>query len=344
LAVNQEIVYVNARFTTQVLTGIQRYSWEVTKRLKDQIYLLSPKKNLPNGTGHLWEQFYLPGKLPKNTLLWSPGGSGPLMVPKQVVTIHDTAHLEFPEWYSPKFSAWYKWLLPRLAKRVSHIITVSNFSRNQIIEILGVEPSKVSVISCGVDSVFFSVNREMVDIIRKKYQLPSEYVLTVSAISPRKNFQRVIKAWEALRENDIPLVVVGKSGLQFAKDVGFGKIPKGVIFTGYVSDEDLPSLYAGAIAFLYPSLYEGFGIPILEAMATGTPVITSSITSMPEVAGDAAILVDPYEVESIASGIEQLIYDSSLRNALCKQGLVRAKSYTWENAANNIWKVLQDNF
>jgi glycosyltransferase involved in cell wall biosynthesis len=339
-------IYVNARFMNQTITGVQRYSWEITNRLQNKIHTIKPGKIFSGGAGHLWEQLILPGRLPKKSLLWSPAGAGPLLVAEQVVTIHDIAHLEYPEWFNSKFSMWYRWLLPRLTQRVRHILTVSEYSKDRIIEVLGILPEKISVVPCGIEESFFQVTSNDITDIRYKYGLQGDYILTVSSASPRKNFERMFRAWETIckKYQDVSLVVVGSQNLAFAANEKLGKLPERTIITGYVDNQDLPAFYAGARAFVYPSLYEGFGIPILEAMATGIPVVTSNTTSIPEVAGDAAVYVNPYEVNSIAEGLEKVLGSESLCKKLREKGWTRCKEFSWERSAKSVGEILSNHF
>jgi glycosyltransferase involved in cell wall biosynthesis len=170
------------------------------------------------------------------------------------------------------------------------------------------------------------------------------YLLYVGSVEPRKNLARLLQAWELIDRHcpDIQLLITGLStrGSGVFSEVKLDRIPERVSFTGYVSDEDLPSLYSGALAFVYPSLYEGFGLPPAEAMACGTPVITSRTTSLPEVVSDAAALVDPESVDSIAEGMLEVIRNSSLRSQMSAKGLERAKLFTWDGAAANTWDIL----
>jgi glycosyltransferase involved in cell wall biosynthesis len=337
-------IYINARFRTQVLTGVQRYASEIIKRFPKEYIEIKPFKTLPGAIGHIWEQVILPLRVSKNAILWSPGGSGPISVSNQIITIHDVAPLDHPEWYNTKFVKWYKWLWPRLVKKVKHIITVSNYSRERIVKILNVPYEKITVIPLGVNKKFFSIESQQMDYIRNKYNLPEDYILTVSAISPRKNINRVIKAWEKINDDyNIPLVIVGKEGLYFAGSEKVIKSSENIIFTGYVPDPDLPFLYACSSVFVYASLYEGFGLPVLEAMAAGTPVVASKNTSLPEVAGDSAIFVDPYDEESIASGIRQIIENSNKRKELIIKGKKRALNFSWEKTAEETWKCIKQN-
>jgi glycosyltransferase involved in cell wall biosynthesis len=338
-------IFVNARFTKQQLTGVQRYAWEIVNRLEGEIELISPKRSMV-GMGHAWEQLRLPSMVPKNSLLWSPGGSGPLAISNQILTIHDTAHLEHSEWYNKYFAMWYKWLLPRLSNKVKHIITVSNYSRERIIEVLNVHPSRITSIPLGADKKFLEIGgkpKSELNKILNKYKLPKDYVLAVATITPRKNIKRILQAWGILegRKIDFPLVIVGTARIASAGNIKIEKVPNNVMFLGYVPDEDLPALYRGAMAFIFASLYEGFGLPILEAMASGTPVITSNITSMPEIADDAAITVDPFDAESIACGIEQVLENKDLREELITKGLKRVQHFTWDKTANSTINLLK---
>ncbi len=221
-------------------------------------------------------------------------------------------------------------------------MTVSEYSRSRIIEILNVSPEKVSVVNCGIENHFFQVSPKQIRRVRQKYGLHGDYILSVSSISPRKNFERIFKAWKIIntKYKHVSLVIVGSRNLAFAANKELGKLPERTIITGYVEGQDLPAIYAGALSFIYPSLYEGFGIPILEAMATGTSVVTSNTTSMPEVAGDAAIYVNPYEVKSIAEGIERVIEEKKLREELEKKGKIRCKQFSWKRSSEQIWKIL----
>lgn len=355
------LLTVNARFTTQTLTGVQRYAAEILHRLP-KVTLASPSKpadaysllieqhNLVVRTvqwgrykldGHPWEQVVLPRLVPTKGWLWSPGGSGPLVTNRQVVTIHDVAHLEHPEWYSWKFSTFYRWLLPRLLKRVSLVLTVSEFSKVRIVDIFGLSSEKVIVTPLGVDTRFSRSSGERVKNVISHYGIDSPYLISIASISERKNLRRLIEAWHQVGISGIRLVIVGAKGLPFAGKSYLPSDPS-IMYLGYVPDEDLPVLYSGAVGAIYVSLYEGFGLPVLEAMACGTPVLASNVTSLPEVVGDAGLLVDPYDVEAIAHGICRLIGDSALREELKRKGLERAKQFTWERTADLTWQVLQE--
>ncbi len=261
-------------------------------------------------------------------------------------TFHDLAVLDRPEWFNPRFAAWYGWLLPRLARRVQHIIAVSEFTKRRITERIGIEPQKITVIPIGVDERFVRKSPEEVVEVRKSLGILSQhYLLCVGSVEPRKNLHRLLQAWTRLQEqipSDIQLVVAGAKGRSLVfPDVSFEQLPPKVHLTGYVKDEQLAGLYSGALALIYPSLYEGFGLPPLEAMACGTPVITSNVTSLPEVVEDAAMLIDPLDVNSIAEGMKRVVESSSLREELQRKGLERAKKYTWERTAHRTWQVLQ---
>ena len=337
-------IALNARFSVHRPTGMQRYGLELARRFGDQIEVVRPVRALRGPVGHLWEQVYLPSAL-HGKLLWSPNNTGPLAVRRQVCTMHDLIPLDQPEWFSPRFAAWYKWLLPRLAKQVRHIIAVSEFTKRRIVELLAVPQEKVTVIPNGVDERFSPKSEEEILRMRRSLGITCRaYLLYVGNLEPRKNLQRLLQAWAIAQRfvsPEIELVVAGAKGSSLVfEEWSLGALPSRVQFTGYVTDDQLPALYAGSLSLLYPSLYEGFGLPPLEAMACGTPVVTSANTSLPEVVGDAAILVDAEDTESIADAITRIASSDSLRRDLRRRGLDRAKEFTWERTADQTLRLL----
>ncbi len=341
-----EQIAVNTRILTTGLTGVQRYLLELMAAMPE-LSILAPLKPQHGLRGHAWEQLLLPVQL-KGRLLWSPSNTGPLAVRRQVVTIHDVVPLEHPEWLNPRFAAWYRFLTPRLARRVVRVITDSEFTKSRLIETTDIDGDKVVVIPIGVSKRFVPSGARAIEGAVAAMKLPTKhYVLSVGSLEPRKNLGRLLKAWESTSAHlpdDVWLVVGGAKGkrLVFGDVPQLTALPPRVFLTGHIPDEHLPALYGGALAFAYPSLYEGFGLPPLEAMAAGTPVLTSEVASIPEVVGEAAVLVDPYDIDSIASGLQCLVEDSPLRRTLRTKGLERAERFTWERTAEQTWRVLQE--
>lgn len=339
-------VFINTRVLSSTLSGVQRYTLELLNRLQSELQPIAPKKPLHGIAGHIWEQFVLPTRL-RGNLLFSPSNTGPLIEERQVVTIHDITPLEHPEWLNPRFAKWYQFLIPRLVHKARRIIAVSNFTKSRICEVTSVQPDKVVVIYNGVDERFRPKSSEEIARTKDTFGISNfRYILTVATIEPRKNLQRLLEAWDAWHVNlpqDIWLVIAGAKGKDLVfRDAVFNRLPPKVCMIGHVSDEHLPALYSGALAFIYVSLYEGFGLPPLEAMACGTPVLTSNVTSLPEVVGDAAFTVNPYDIDAIAEGIKRLVEDDNLRKELSQKGLARAKLFSWERTAEVTWSVLKE--
>ena len=268
---------------------------------------------------------------------------------KVVTIVYDMVYKVYPETMSRKTRLMLNLSMERSCRRADAIITISEFSKTEIIKYLGVPPKKITVMPCGVDFRKFRPDYDIADInkAKSKYGTTEDYFLYLGTLEPRKNIERLIEAYCLLkkRRGDIPkLVIAGKKGWLY--DTIFTKVNilelgNDVIFTGYVDEIDAPVLMKGAVAFVFPSLYEGFGLPPLEAMACGTPVITSDTASMPEVAGDAAIMVDPYSVESISQAMERLLLDHNLRLQLIKKGLERASMFTWDRAVDIVSDVYE---
>ena len=339
-------IALNARFYSHVPTGMQRYGIEMADRLADLLDVVRPSSPLRGARGHLWEQVYLPAASGKR-LLWSPNNTGPLAVKRQICTMHDIIPVEHPEWFNARFAAWYRWLLPRLTHRVRHMIAVSQFTKDRIVERFGIHPDKITVVWNGVDAQFRPRSTDEIAEVREALGIRSpRYLLSLGSLEPRKNVRRLLTAWSRLKRElpeDLSLVIVGSKGASLVfKDAGITEIPEGVHFTGYAKQEHLPALYSGALALVYPSLYEGFGLPPLEAMACGTPVITSNTTSLPEITAGAALLVDPMSEEAIAGAILQIIRDCELRDRLRTQSLAHASRLTWDMAAAETRKVLEE--
>ena len=339
-------IVINTRSLTAALTGVQRYVAELVALLGERVTKVSPCTPLQGGAGHVWEQVKLP-LLVKGRLLWSPANSGPIMLARQVVTVHDIAVLDHPQWFNARFVAWYRWMMPLLVRRAVHVIAVSEFTKRRLVEVTGVHESRVSVVPNGVDGRFNVRPREEVAMLRRRLGIPSSsYVLSLSTLEPRKNLAGQLEAWSRCVSHlpgDVWLVISGSKG----KEHVFGKlhsqnVPPRVHFTGYVKDEDLPALYSGAIAFLYPSFYEGFGLPVLEAMATGTVPIVSNSTAPREVAGDAGIMVDPHNHDSIASAIVRVVREDRWRAELCHRSVRRSEGFSWDRTADSTWHVLEE--
>jgi glycosyltransferase involved in cell wall biosynthesis len=357
---------INGRFVSRRLTGVQRYAFEIVSRLNIDKKIVTFGQPLPeyntldnlivdplnilSRIPHfdlLWEQFFLPRFVERDNLLWSPSSIGPIFVGNQVVTIHDLAFLDHPEWFNPYFVKWYSYIVPTLARRVLGIITVSEFTKSRIIERLKVPAEKIKVIYLGVNSEFSPKSfKDIENKLRDFNVISSRYIFTLSTIEPRKNLKRLLEAWRIAQihlEDDIYLVVGGTKGkTSVFKDVGLETIPDKVIFLDYVPDGALPYLYSGALLFVYPSLYEGFGLPPLEAMACGCPVITSSVASIPEACGDAVLYCDPYNTDDIAQKIVQLAKDDNLKSTLRKKGLERVKMFSWDKAAEEHTKLFEE--
>ncbi len=334
-------ILANARILRMPMAGIPRYLTELISRMKQEVDLVMPRFLEGGLYGHLWEQLILPSKA-RNRLLWSPANTGPLTVSNQVVTIHDISPLDHPEWFRRSYAGWYRYLIPKLAKRVRKIITVSNFSKERILLHTGVREDKIEVIPLGISGEFFEIDHHAIDAYRQRVGLPEKYVLTVGSPSPRKNLSTLFVAWEHIysKIKDFKLVVAGVSRKVFSQS-GFTKIPQGVSLLGFVEDRDLPLLYAGASIFVFPSVYEGFGLPPLEAMAAGVPVIASNLASIPEVVGNAALLINPYDPAAIGDAILRIVEDDSLRKDLISSGKEHASKFNWDRTAEQTSIVLK---
>jgi glycosyltransferase involved in cell wall biosynthesis len=301
--------------------------------------------------GHIWEQaelgpnmLYQAVKRNPAPLLWSPCNVGPLAVRRQIVTIHDLVSIRHPEWVSRAFHLYYKTLLPLLAKRVQHIVTISEHSKQTILETLGVPESKVTVIPNGIGHQFQRVSDTDIDGVRERYKLPERFVLSLGSLELRKNLMGLINAWLQLpKATRLPLVIAGGLGERGV----FGSFDvdtlnkAGVQRLGYVDDGDLPALLSAAQVFVYPSLEEGFGLPPLEALACGTQVVTSNNSAMAENCQGEAILVDPTDKISIAEGIEAaLVRDESLEQRLARAKRIRTR-FNWQTSAEALVDVVK---
>lgn len=338
-------IVVNSRVLSAPLTGTHRYTAELLERWRGEAQTLSPKNNRRAFSGHGWEQLVLPGLL-GNRLLFSPSNTGPLSVTRQVITIHDTSVFDCPETFSRTFSSWYRFLLPKLARRVRRVIAVSEFVKGRLLELTGVDPARVVVIPNGVAGRFCPEAVAGLDEAISSLHIPSrKYVLAVGSLELRKNLARLFHAWDRVQAqipDDLWLIVVGACQSRIFAGVRFEKLPERIFLAGHVRDSLLPALFAGARFLAYVSYYEGFGLPPLEAMASGTAVLASNRTAVPEIVGDAALLVDPFNVDDIAAALHNLATNSLLRESLRKQGQHRAKQFSWDDAACQTWKVLQE--
>lgn len=265
---------------------------------------------------------------------------------KTLLTVHDLSFERVPEAASPSLRRYLNAVVPRSAERASHILADSQATKADLIDLYNLPPEKISVLYSGVDSQFSPiVDDAVIAQVRSKYQLGQRpFIFSIGTVQPRKNYGRLIEALAHLRSqhHDIDLVIAGGRG--WLEDPIYDTLNrlnmKGhVHFTGFVDDSDLPALYSGATCVAFPSLYEGFGFPVLEAMACGTPVVTSNVSSLPEVAGDAALMVDPYDSEGLTAAIQQLLDDTALRQKLTAKGFVQAKRFTWSDSARHLKQI-----
>jgi glycosyltransferase involved in cell wall biosynthesis len=331
---------VNLRTLGYGITGVQRYLLGLLPHMPAGLHSIKPSRALQGVKGHVWEQFYLPTQL-RRRLLWSPGNTGPIGVSRQVLTVHDAATLDHPEWFERKFALWYAALLPRLIRKVRAVITVSHFSRERIVQLTDVDPESVHVIPNGVEPRFHPLDPESIQKVRTKFNLSNPYILSVGSLEPRKNLPLLLEAWRLGRFEGATLAVVGASGHLFPK-FQLDSLPERVSLLGRVDDEMLPVLYSGAAGFVYPSIYEGFGLPPLEAMACGCPVAVSDIPAHREVCGSTATYFDPFRADDLSSKLQFLLQlDSQSRALRAAGGLRHAASYSWERAASDSWRILQ---
>lgn len=273
-----------------------------------------------------------------------PGVTG-----KKIVFVYDMVYKAYPETVRLRTKNMLKMALKKSCQRADHIITISEFSKKEIIKYLNIYENKISIMPCGVDLSLYHSNYGMEEVLRtlNKYKIPRDYLLYLGTLEPRKNIKRLIEAYSLAKKENIgipKLVLAGGKGWIYKhiyETINSLNMVNDIVFTGYIPEAEVPILMKGARAFLFPSLYEGFGMPPLEAMACGTPVLVSDAASLPEVVGEAAIMVDPFSVESIKNGIKLITYDESLRNDLSQKGLKRAKQFTWDRSAQILLSTIK---
>jgi glycosyltransferase involved in cell wall biosynthesis len=271
-----------------------------------------------------------------------------LLGPRTVTTIHDASAILFSETHSMKVKTLHRLFFNIAARRTRRVITDSFWSKNDIARLTGINDNKIVVTHLAVDENYQPLGEENIKIVRQKYGLPKDYILYNATLEPRKNVSRLIRAFHQLKKQYTiahSLVLAGKKGWlyeEFFRLVRNLDLERAIIFTDWVPDEDLPALYSAASVVAYPSLYEGFGLSILKAFACGTPVVTSNVSSMPEVAGDAAILVDPYDTDGLAESLWKVLSDEKLATNLREKGFAQVKKFSWEKTAKETLEVYEE--
>ena len=341
------MLFVNARFLTQHITGVQRYAIEISKqlnfKLRDGVVFLSPKNIVHNeiarnlgvrvigkNSGHIWEQLDLPVYIKREggPLLLNLANTAPVFYKNKICVVHDIAYERFPQTFDWKFRLFYKFLIPKILKNSRKIMTVSKFSRNEISQLYGIQSDRIDIVYNSVNTTFKNIRTENKE----------KYILAVSSLHYQKNFHSLIEAFDGLGDENIKLFLVGEINKNFTNLNLLEKIKNNtnIIFIGRVSDEELTRLYSNAICFVFPSFYEGFGIPPLEAQSCGCPVICSNAASLPEIYGDSVVYFNPYNVEDMRGKIQMVLNDENLQNELRAKGFENIKRFSWEESAQKI--------
>lgn len=348
-------IYLNGKFTAQITTGVQRVARELVRALDERlvtggmrwILVCPPGGEAPalkrievlrvgnsGGSLHLWEQAALPW-VASDGLLLNLSGSAPFFARRQICMIHDAAVFDQPQAYARAFGAWYRLLFRRIARTAELLLTVSEFSRQCLTECLGLQTGRIAVVRPGgnhLDEV--QPDPEILDRLGLR---GTHFVLAVASENPTKNLPALLAAHATLaRARSMRLVIAGGVNDRVFAPAARAEDVDGVIRAGRVSDAQLKALYMAASILVSPSIYEGFGLPSLEAMNCGCPVIASRAAALPESCGDAALYLDPLSVEDIAQTIERALADEDLRTGLRARGYVRAGQLTWSAAADKL--------
>ena len=326
------MIALNARAAARPeLGGVERWARELAARLPalGGYEVIRPPATLSHRAGHAWEQLVLPAKARRAGLLLNPANLAPLAFPRNAVVIHDAAALRHPQWYSPLYSGWQRTVLPAIAKRARVVITVSEFSKRELRELLGVD---AHVVPGGVDPRFQPTADP--DPAKAALGLTRPYVLTVASQTARKNLSSLDALSRRLGNEGMELVAAGGDRPQFRRDGAASGGPRPL---GHVPDAHLPGLYAGAAAFVLPSWHEGFGLTCIEAMACGVPVVAARAGALPETCGDAARYADPFDPDDIATQVLAALGD----DRLCEAGPQRAALFTWERTARELDVLLK---
>jgi glycosyltransferase involved in cell wall biosynthesis len=267
---------------------------------------------------------------------------------KTILTVHDLSFVRVPETAAPNLRAYLNRVVPRSIKNANHVIADSQATKDDVCALYGTSPNKVTVLLSGVDPRFARVeDRTILKGVREHYGIgEAPYIFCIGTVQPRKNYSRVIQALAQLRSegHNLQLVIAGGKGWledEMYKTLSATQMQDHVKLIGFARDEDLPALYSGAVLTAFPSLYEGFGLPILESMACGTPVVTANVSSLPEVAGTAALMVDPYDVRALTDAIRRLISDDVVGISLVEDGYAQVKRFTWARAARQLRAIYE---
>ncbi len=341
-------IYINGRFLTQPMTGVERYAYSICKALTElgqPFIIVCPQSAVQPcydttgmhivhwgvGYSHFWEQCVLPlffiGK--KDYVVISFTGLGSILIRNKIMTVHDLSFLFNRSWFSSAYYWWYRIMTPLAIRTSRHIITVSQFSKQEIMRFYPfIKDDKISVVYGAVDNTRFHR-------ISSTPLSESPFALAVSSIDPRKNFPMLVNAFEAIE--GCQLYIVGKQNHVFSQQNGLDKGVSNVKFLGRVSDEELKRLYNQAVCFIFPSIYEGFGLPLLEAMTCGCPILASDIPVFREVCGDTAIYFDPYDETSIRNSIEHFLsLGKEEKKKLQIAGYEHVQRYSWEQSARDV--------
>lgn len=351
------IILVNGRFLARPTTGVERYAREAVRALERlapdlALEIVAPSNARPTEEaglarirsggsfgGQVWEQLELP-RIAAGRPLLNLCNLAPLACSRQVTVIHDAAVFEYPQGFSPQFRRYYRAMLPLVAQRSRRIVTVSNFSRAALAANLKLEESAIAVAPPGATGPLAASPAS--DILERFRLGAGEFVLAVGSHDPRKNLAGVFAA--ASRLPDVCFAVAGGfNPAVFATERPL-VLPANVVLLGYVSDGELSALYQSAGCFVFPSFYEGFGLPPLEAMACGCPTVVASTSSLPEACGDAALYCDPTDPDDIAHQIRCLLHDAALRQRAIERGRQRARRFRWERTAEVLRQVLREAF